>query len=111
MLTDQEMQQIAEQYISFLMKDSSKVLIVFPGPIKKPYGNIYRYDTKKLAETGDFKYSIVHGPILVEKATGRIVTFGTAYPEEEYFKAFENGTLVPCSTRYWNSETEEYSSK
>lgn len=34
MLTDQEMQQIAEQYISFLMKDSNKVLIVFPGPIK-----------------------------------------------------------------------------
>jgi hypothetical protein len=71
------------------MKDSNKELIVFPGSIKKNYGNIYRYDTKKLAETGDFKYSIVHGPILVEKATGRIVTFGTAYPVEEYFKAFE----------------------
>jgi hypothetical protein len=111
MLTDQEMQEIAEKYISFLMRGSNKELIVYPNPIQKPYGNIYRYDTKKLAVTGDFRYSIMHGPILVEKATGRIVTFGTAYPEEYYYKAYENGTLEPCLTRYWYHEIEYFNYK
>jgi hypothetical protein len=47
----------------------------------------------------------------VEKETGRVVNFGTAYPEEEYFKAYENGTLELSLGRYWYPEDERYDFK
>lgn len=47
----------------------------------------------------------------MEKETGRVVNFGTAYPEEEYFKAYENGTLELSLGRYWYPEDERYDFK
>ncbi|MGG5209416.1 hypothetical protein ACQWU4_10745 [Chryseobacterium sp. MIQD13] len=63
--------------------------------IKKPYGNIYSFDSKEYILTGDFNKSLMGGgPFLVEKKTGRVISFGTAGILENEIKAYENGTLV-----------------
>ncbi len=41
MLTDQEMQQIAKKYLSFLERKTNTELVFFDGFDKKPYGNIF----------------------------------------------------------------------
>jgi hypothetical protein len=109
--TDQEMQQIAEKYLSFLEREMNTELVFFDGFDKKPYGNIFHYTSKKELERGDGIVYCSNGPLLVEKATGRIVTFGSAYTEEKYIKAYENGTLEPCLTAFWYPETETFSHK
>ncbi len=47
----------------------------------------------------------------IDEETGRVVNFGTAYPNEYYFEAYENGTLEPTLTRYWYPEDERYGFK
>ncbi|WP_445721352.1 hypothetical protein [Flavobacterium sp.] len=87
MKTDHEMQQIAKKYLSFLERKMNTGLVLSDVYCKKPYGDIYCYTTKKELERGDGIVYSSTGPFLVEKATGRIVTFGTSYSEEEYIKA------------------------
>lgn len=111
MKTDHEMQQIAKKYLSFLENEMKTELMFFDGFDKKPYGNIFYYTSKKELERGDGIVYSSTGPFLVEKATGRIVIFGTAYPEEHYIKAYENDALEPVLRRYWYPETETYSHK
>ncbi|CAM3922205.1 hypothetical protein FLJU110815_06250 [Flavobacterium jumunjinense] len=112
MLTDQEMKQIAEKYLLFKMLNSNIDIALYDFQTKKEYGNIYYYQSKNFLLTNDEKYLIGgNAPFLVEKATGRIVIFGTAYPEEHYIKAYENDALEPVLRRYWYPETETYSHK
>ncbi|WP_445712370.1 hypothetical protein [Flavobacterium sp.] len=111
MLTDEQIQQIANKYLSFLENEMKTELMFFDGFDKKPYGNIFYYTSKKELERGDGIVYSSTGPFLVEKATGRIVTFGSTYPLEEYFKIYEDGTLEPTLSRYWYPETETYSHK
>jgi len=111
MLTEQEMLEIAEHYMTFSSHDDIELVLYYDGVIRKPYGNIYRYDNKKEIETGEFKYHVISGPFLVEKETSRVVNFGTARPKEFYFEAYENGTLEPSLDLYWYPEDERYSHK
>ncbi|WP_445721349.1 YrhB domain-containing protein [Flavobacterium sp.] len=110
MLTEQAMKEVAEHYIAF-MSNNIALTIYYSATIQKSYGNVYFFNSKKHAETGDFGYSIVRGPFLVEKKSGRIVNFGTAYPLEFYLEEYEKSTLVPSLDRYWYPETESYSHK
>lgn len=112
MLTDQEMKVIAEHYLAFKMHNSGSDidLALYDNRIKKDYGNLFVYQSKKYIETGDEQYLLGgNAPFLVEKETGRVVSFGTAHPEEYYFEAYENGILEPTLTRYWYPEDERYS--
>lgn len=110
MLTEQEMTEVAEHYISF-MGNKIELTIYYSATIQKPYGNIYFFNSKRYAETGDFRYSVVRGPFLVEKETGRVVNFGTAYPNEYYFEAYEKVALELSLDRYWYPEEERYDFK
>nr|WP_321233929.1 hypothetical protein [uncultured Psychroserpens sp.] len=103
------MQGVAEHYISFMSNEDIELIIYPSRTIQKPYGNIYFYDSKRHFETGEFSYHVPSGPFLVEKETGRVVSFGTAYPKEYYFEAYENGTLQPSLDLYWYPEEERYS--
>ncbi|MFY8186895.1 MAG: YrhB domain-containing protein [Flavobacterium sp.] len=113
MLTDEQTLEIANKYISYLQnKTNIKVLIYKEHIIRKEYGNIYFYDSKEYIETGVFAHRLLgNAPFLVEKKTGRVVVFGTAYSDDYYIKAYESGTLVPSQDRYWDHETESYSYK
>lgn len=68
MLTDKEMLEVAEKFLRRMVKKGIEIMIYEDLIIKKPYGNIYRYNTKEFILTGDFNKSLVGGgPFLVEK--------------------------------------------
>ncbi len=68
MLTDKEMLKVAEKFLRRMVKKGIETIIYTDLIIKKPYGNIYRYNTKEFFLTGDFNKSLVGGgPFLVEK--------------------------------------------
>jgi len=93
MLTEMEILEIANKYIELVEKESKmETIILYEETIKKPYGNIYFYTSKKLYETGDDRYAVAgNAPFLVEKETGNIIVFGTARTEDYYIKEYEAG--------------------
>lgn len=114
MLTDKEMLEIAEKFLRKMEETSDLELMLNPFKeiIKKPYGNIYHFNSKKVFETGEFKYNIVGAaPFLVEKKQRRIVRFSTAYPLESQLPDYENGTMVPSLHTYWYPDEDRYSHK
>jgi hypothetical protein len=113
MLTDKEMLNIAELYLKKRRgKSTIEPMIYEDEIIKKPYGNIYFYDSKEYILTGSFNKSLVGAsPFLVEKKIGRVVTFGTSMDLEDYIKAYENGTLGKSLDRYWYPDEDRFDYK
>ncbi|MFN4362481.1 YrhB domain-containing protein [Chryseobacterium hispalense] len=93
MLTEKEISEIANKYIKEIEKRTGiELLIGDEETIKKPYGNIYFYTSKKWYETGDDRYAVAgNAPFLVEKETGNVIVFGTARTEDYYIKEYEAG--------------------
>ena len=112
MLTDQEMLEIADRYLKKLREigdNSIEPMIYTDDIIKKPYGNIYFYNSKEYILTGNFNKSLMgNAPFLVEKENGRVAGFGTAGRLEDYIESYENGTLGLCSTRYWYPDEDRF---
>jgi hypothetical protein len=96
MLTDNEMTAIAEKYISDTCKDLQfEVVLLTAYTIKKSYGNIYVYNSKKYIETDDYRYCLLgNAPFLVENKTGNIVVFGTSHQKNYYIQEYEAGRWV-----------------
>jgi len=116
MLTDQAMLTIAERYLKSKGEHFGgahiEVMIEKDSIIKKPYGNIYYYDSKEYILTGNFNKSLVgSAPFLVENKSGRVVGFGTSNNLEYFIKAYENGTLTPALTRYWYPDEDRFDYK
>ncbi|WP_445710965.1 hypothetical protein [Flavobacterium sp.] len=114
MLTDEQMLQIAERYLQRLgqIGDDIEVMIYTDDIIKKPYGNIYYYNSKEYVLTGNFYKSLMgNAPFLVEKKAGRVVQFSTSTILEKEIEAYENGTLGGCSNLYWYPDEDRFSSK
>jgi hypothetical protein len=116
MLTDKKMLNIAERYLKSRAEKFGgadiEVVILTEEIIKKPYGNIYYYQSKKFLVTKDFNDSLGgNGPFLVEKKTGRVVAFGTSMDLQDYIKSYENGTLGKTSTRYWYPDEDRFDYK
>lgn len=111
MLTDQEMLAIAERFIRRIV-DKSIEPMLYDDIIKKPYGNIYSFDSKEYILTGNFNKSLMGGgPFLVEKESGRVVGFGTAGILENEIKAYENGTLSTALDTYWYPDEDRFDCK
>ncbi len=91
MLTDKEMWEIAEKHLKEIETEADIPLIYLKEWVtKKKYGNIYRYTSKEYYETGDEEHAVAgNGPFLVEKKTGEIITFGTAFSDEYYIELYE----------------------
>ncbi|MFK7048424.1 hypothetical protein FLACOL_01171 [Flavobacterium columnare] len=54
MLTDEQMLKIAERYLQRLEKDNDIELLIYDDIIiKKPYGNVYTFDSKEFLINGD----------------------------------------------------------
>lgn len=111
MLTDKEMLTTAEKFLKKI-GNGIEILIEHDETIKKPYGNVYRYNSKEYIQTGNFNKSLVgNGPILVEKEKGRVVNLGTANNLEDELKAYENGTMTPSLDLYWYPEEDRFDYK
>lgn len=95
MLTKQEMLEVAKLHIKKMdEKDGIDTIILEDYTVHKPYGSIFCYDSKLFQETGDFIYAIAgNAPFLVEKNTGKVITFGTANDVEYYINLYENDSL------------------
>ena len=113
MLTDKEMLQIAERFIKKLGEGGKYIEVVIENNIiKKPYGNIYSYESKEYLLTGNFNKSLIgNAPFLVEKKSGRVVGFGTANSLEYYLQNYENGTLTPSLDLYWYPDEDRFDYK
>ncbi|MDR4891790.1 MULTISPECIES: YrhB domain-containing protein [unclassified Chryseobacterium] len=114
MLTDKETLVIAERYLQRLSKRGKdiEVMIYLDEIIKKPYGNIYFYNSKEYILTGNFNKSLVgNAPFLVEKKTGRVVGFGTSGRLEDYITSYENGTLPTALDTYWYPDEDRFDYK
>ena len=93
MLTDKEMEAIAKKYIDTEAEETNLDLVLFlKHTIKKPYGNVYRYNSKKFIEEKDYDYALIgNGPFLVENSMGKIVQFGTGKTLEYFLTEYEEG--------------------
>ncbi|WP_442264921.1 hypothetical protein ACSIGC_11260 [Tenacibaculum sp. ZS6-P6] len=112
MLTNKEMEEVAERYIEKLGKESNIEMVLSDELSGKPYGNVYIFESKEFVLTGDQKKSLANNhPFMVEKEKGRVVTFGTMLSIENYLKAYENGTLLEVDDLYWYPDEDRYDSK
>lgn len=94
MLTEKEVIEIAKKKVKEIEKKLKQELVVFEElSIKKPYGIIFFYNTKKLFESRNEKDNTLTGggPLLVEYETGNIVEFGSSRSEDYYIKEYEAG--------------------
>ncbi len=112
MLTGKEMLHIAQQFLKKLGEGGDDIEVVIDKVIKKPYGNVYSYDSKEYLLSGNFNKSLVgNAPFLVEKKSGRVVGFGTANSLENYLQNYENGTLTLSLDRYWYPDEDRFDYK
>lgn len=113
-LTEEEMLKIAKKYIKRSgQKSGIELAILEDASIKKEYGTIFHYNTKKYNETrnDDDNTLLGNAPFLVEKETGKVVIFGTSRSEEYYIDEYEQGTAMLCLHRYWYHEEDRYDYK
>lgn len=97
MLTEQQVIEIAEKYVKKRSAKSKYDLVILDNEaIKKPYGIIFFYNTKKYNDTrnDDDNTLLGNAPFLVENKTGKIVVFGTSKSEEYYIQEYEAGRFT-----------------
>ena len=94
MLTEQELIQIAKNYVVEKSQKSGYDLVILEDrTMKKPYGMIFRYNTKKYNETRNNEDNTLLGntPFLVENKNGNIVVFGSSRSLDYYLQEYEAG--------------------
>ena len=94
MITKEQARLIVENNInkrSFDIPVNDKMIILNDATIEKPWGWVFFYTSKTWHETGDDEYAVAgNTPIIIEKATGRLIETGTAYPVEHYIQEYES---------------------
>lgn len=94
MINREEAQTKAIQYARtmFDLSGDDELVIVEKSTIEREWGWVFFYTSRKWLETGSFEYAIGgNAPLIIEKATGRIVITGTALPITHYIAEFEKG--------------------
>ncbi|WP_052248523.1 hypothetical protein [Chryseobacterium taiwanense] len=94
MLTEQQITTIAQNHIDKYGKESGIRLSLFKeATIKKTYGIIFFYVSKKFYDTGNEKYNTLLGnvPFLVKNNDGEIIEFGSGNTIEYYIQEYEAG--------------------
>ncbi|WP_312392087.1 hypothetical protein [Chryseobacterium sp.] len=94
MLSENEILEIALKYIEQIEQISQiETVLLKDFTIKKTYGNIFFYTSKKYYETQDEKYNTLAGggPFLIENKSGKIIQFGSRETEDYYIKEYEEG--------------------
>ncbi|WP_143883178.1 hypothetical protein [Chryseobacterium binzhouense] len=94
MLTEELILEIANDYLKKLVgEEKIELAILHDLSIKKPYGIVFFYNTKKYYESRDDKDNTLVGnaPFLIEYEKGNIIDFGTNRSEEYYMGEYEAG--------------------
>lgn len=66
------------------------MIIVDEETIERSWGWVFFYTSRKWKETGDIRYAVAgNSPVIVEKATGRLILAGTAHRIEYYIENIE----------------------
>ncbi|WEK69005.1 MAG: hypothetical protein P0Y62_14265 [Candidatus Chryseobacterium colombiense] len=103
---------IAERFIKRRVDKDTEAVILHEETIKKPYGNIHYFQSKEFLLTRDFNKVLTgNPPFLVEKNTGRVVSFGTRMRLENYIQAYENGTMSTALDTYWYPDEDRFDYK
>ena len=72
------------------LPSDDQIILVDEATIERPWGWVFFHSSKKWIETQDIHYAMAgNAPILVERASGRLLTLGTAKPVERYIEAYE----------------------
>jgi hypothetical protein len=88
MITFEEARSIASKNIP------SDCEILPDSIIEKPYGWYFYHQSKEYIETGNIKKMLVgSGGFVVEKESGEVVKFGSAYSLEKNFQVYERGLI------------------
>ncbi|CAN7483775.1 YrhB domain-containing protein [Pseudoxanthomonas sp. LjRoot143] len=92
MITREEARARVEQELSAThdgMTEDTRI-ILDDATLEKPWGWVFFYTSRRYHETGDFRYALAgNAPYLVERATGRLMDTGTAYPTADYIANYE----------------------
>jgi hypothetical protein len=91
-LTKVEAEQRALSYLRSLEPEvGCELVLLNDDTMEKAFGWVFFYDSKRHAETGDFRDALAgNAPIVVTKANGQVHETGTAFPLEHYLKRFES---------------------
>lgn len=94
MLTEKEVIQIAKIYVKERSEKSRLDLVILEDRcIKKSYGVIFRYNTKKYNDTRNYDDNTLMGnaPFIVQNSNGKIILLGTGREIEYYIQEYEAG--------------------
>ncbi|MDR6515206.1 hypothetical protein [Chryseobacterium camelliae] len=94
MLTEQQVIEIAKNYVKERKEKSGLDLVILDNEaIKKPYGIIFFYNTKKYNDNrnDDDNTLLGNAPFLVENKTGKIIIFGSSQGLDYYVEEYEAG--------------------
>lgn len=66
------------------------LLILDDQTLEKPWGWVFFYTSKRYHETRDILHALAgNAPYFVERATGRLLSAGTAFPIDAYIARYE----------------------
>lgn len=85
-LNQEDASQVALEYLTKLEKKIGEPLSLVNSEIlKKDFGWVFFYNSKKYIETGDFRSMLAgNAPFIVDRNSGEIHVTGTAKPIEDY---------------------------
>ncbi len=91
MITEQEAEKLVWIHISgYELPKGDEWIIVQDETIRKDWGWVFFYTSKKWRETGDLSFAVAgNAPLLIEKNTGNVLVTGTARETEYYIKNYE----------------------
>lgn len=90
-MTKDEATALALSYVRSREPEAGCDLVLLDSKtMEKSFGWVFFYDSKKHAETGDFRYALAgNAPVVVTSADGAIHETGTALPLETYLARFK----------------------
>ena len=72
------------------LPDNDEIIILDEYTLERAWGWVFFYTSKLWQETRKIEYALAgNAPILVERATGRLLATGTAMPTEHYIDNYE----------------------
>jgi hypothetical protein len=85
MLTYEEARRIAEAH-------AGKLVLVEEATQERPFGWYFLAQSKAFVETGEHRHKLIgSGGFVVDRETGRVHEFGSAYPVERNLRAYAKG--------------------
>lgn len=93
MYTEKEIIKIATEFvIEIENRVKIELVLTLENTIKKPYGLVFFYTSKKFNETKDYLYAVAgNAPFLVENKTGKVIEFSTSDDIDFYLVEYEAG--------------------